>query len=142
MIRSARAWRVLNIEIGLDEPESALRSRADSAVGIDSEQVRGLRIALRSVDVLRGGKGRCLRFIVHADLVVDSTFHGVVFDGSVHAGKVVEAQKVRSCRVIERVPVCDQGRVVYPIGEGAGYAGGIMSTSIDGVRSVLRYLRR
>ena len=47
MIRSARAWRVLNIEIGLDEPESALRSRADSAVGIDSEQVRGLRIALR-----------------------------------------------------------------------------------------------
>ena len=31
---------------------------------------------------------------------------------------------------------------LYPIGEGAGYAGGIMSAAIDGARSALRYLRR
>ena len=30
---------------------------------------------------------------------------------------------------------------LYPIGEGAGYAGGIMSAAIDGARSALRYLR-
>ena len=128
--------------MGLDEPESVLHGRAASAAGIDPEQVRGLRIALRSIDARRRGKGRRLRFIVHADLVVDSTFYGVVFDGAVHAGKVVEAQKVGTCRVIERALVCDQGRVVYPIGEGAGYAGGIMSAAIDGARSALRYLRR
>jgi uncharacterized FAD-dependent dehydrogenase len=31
---------------------------------------------------------------------------------------------------------------LYPIGEGAGYAGGIMSAAIDGARSALRYMRR
>lgn len=81
---------------------AVLRGRATSAAGIDPEQVRGLRIALRAVDVRRRGKGRCLRFIVHADLVVDSTFHGVVFDGAVRAGKFVEVPKVGTCRVIER----------------------------------------
>ena len=31
---------------------------------------------------------------------------------------------------------------LYPMGEGAGYAGGIMSAAIDGARSALRYLRQ
>ena len=31
---------------------------------------------------------------------------------------------------------------LYPVGEGAGYAGGIMSAAIDGARAALRYLRR
>jgi uncharacterized FAD-dependent dehydrogenase len=30
---------------------------------------------------------------------------------------------------------------LYPIGEGAGYAGGIMSAAIDGARAALRYLK-
>jgi uncharacterized FAD-dependent dehydrogenase len=29
---------------------------------------------------------------------------------------------------------------LYPIGEGAGYAGGIMSAAIDGARAAKRYL--
>ena len=31
---------------------------------------------------------------------------------------------------------------VYPIGEGAGYAGGIMSAAIDGARSAWALLRQ
>jgi uncharacterized FAD-dependent dehydrogenase len=31
---------------------------------------------------------------------------------------------------------------LYPIGEGAGYAGGITSAAIDGARSAQRYLER
>ena len=120
MIRPARTWRVLNIEMGLDEPESVLRDRAGSAAGIDPERVRGLRIARRSVDARRRGKGRRLRFIVHADLVVDSTYHSVVFDDAVRAGKVVEAPKVGSFRVVEQAPGRGQGRVVVV---GAGPAG-------------------
>jgi uncharacterized FAD-dependent dehydrogenase len=31
---------------------------------------------------------------------------------------------------------------LYPVGEGAGYAGGIMSAAIDGARSAQNLLRR
>ena len=87
----ARTWRVRNLEMRLEEPESVLLTRAASAAGIDPERVRGLRIVRRSVDARRRGKGRRLRFIVHADLVVDSTYRGVKFDAAVHAGTIVEA---------------------------------------------------
>jgi hypothetical protein len=38
--------------------------------------------------------------------------------------------------------VADGFENLYPIGEGAGYAGGIMSAAIDGARSAQRYLQR
>ena len=31
---------------------------------------------------------------------------------------------------------------LYPVGEGAGYAGGIMSASVDGLKAVLAFLRQ
>ena len=30
---------------------------------------------------------------------------------------------------------------LYPVGEGAGYAGGITSSAIDGIRAAKKYLR-
>lgn len=120
MTGPTRTWRVLNIEMGLDEPESVLRGRAASAAGIDPERLRGLRIAHRSVDARRRGKNRHLRFIVHADLVVDATYHGVLFDDAVRAGKIVEAPEVGSFRVAEETRGRRQIRVVVV---GAGPAG-------------------
>ena len=120
MIGPARTWRVLNLEMRLDEAESVLRDRAASAEGIDSERVRGLRIARRSVDARRRGKGRRLRFIVHADLVVDAAYRGVRFDAAVRAGKIVEAPQAGSFRVAGRAATRRQGRVVVV---GAGPAG-------------------
>ena len=120
MTGPARTWRVLNIEMGLDEPESALRDRAASAAGVDPERVRGLRIAHRSVDARRRGRGRRLRFIVHADLVVDAAYRGVRFDSAVRAGKVVEAPHIGSFRVARLAPGRRQVRVVVV---GAGPAG-------------------
>ena len=104
----------------LEEPESVLLTRAASAAGIDPERVRGLRIVRRSVDARRRGKGRRLRFIVHADLVVDSTYRGVKFDAAVHAGTIVEAPAVGSFRVAEPTVDRRQSRVVVV---GAGPAG-------------------
>ena len=72
MTGPAPTWRVLNIEMRLDEPESVLRDRAAAAAGIDPERVRGMRIARRSVDARRRGKTRRIRFIVHVDLVLDT----------------------------------------------------------------------
>ena len=113
-------WRVLNLEMRLDEPESVLRDRAAEAAGIDPERVRGLRIARRSVDARRRGKTRRVRFIVHADLVVDSTSLGARFDAAVRSGTVVAAPKAGSFRVGERRTRPGKTRVVVV---GAGPAG-------------------
>lgn len=96
MTPTARTWRVLNIEMRLDEPESQLRDRAARAAGIDPGRVRGCRIARRSVDARRHGKERRLRFIVHADLVIDDTYRGERFEAALRSGKVVEAPQAGS----------------------------------------------
>ena len=130
----ARTWRVRNLEMRLEEPESVLLTRAASAAGIDPERVRGLRIVRRSVDARRRGKGPRLRFIVHADLVVDSTYRGVKFDAAVHAGTIVEAPAVGSFRVAEPTVDRRQSRVVV-VGAGpAGlYAALVLATNGVGV---------
>jgi uncharacterized FAD-dependent dehydrogenase len=116
-MKPARTWRVLNLEMGLDEKESVLRERAAAAAGIDPGRIRGFRIARRSVDARRRGKTRRLRFIVHADLVVDATCRGRVFEAALRSGKVVEApqagsflvEKPRAERRKERVVVVGAG---------------------------------
>ena len=123
MNRSQRVpttWRVLNLEMRPDEPESVLRDRAAEAAGIEPERVRGLRIARRSVDARRHGKTRRVRFIVHADLVVNSTHLGPLFDAAVRSGKVVEAPKAGSFLVAAQKPRRPDARVVVV---GAGPAG-------------------
>ena len=82
--------------------------------------MRGLRIARRSVDARRRGKGRRLRFIVHADLIVDATYRGVRFDAAVRAGRILEAPRAGSFQVAGQAATRRQGRVVVV---GAGPAG-------------------
>ena len=83
MSEPARTWRVLNLELGLDEPEHVLRERAAAAAGIELDRLRGFRIARKSVDARRRGRKRRLRFIVHADLVVDAALQRLCVDGQV-----------------------------------------------------------
>lgn len=120
MTGPVRTWRVLNLEMRLDEAESVLRERAAKAVGIDPERLRGFRIARRSVDARRRGKTRRLRFIVHADLVIDATYRGALFDVAVRSGRVVEAPRAGSFRVAEPEAGRRKDRVVVV---GAGPAG-------------------
>ncbi len=84
----------------LDEPESQVRERAARAAGVDPARVRGCRIARRSVGARRHGKDRRLRFIVHADLIVDADYRGERFDAARRAGAVVEAPAVGSFEVV------------------------------------------
>jgi uncharacterized FAD-dependent dehydrogenase len=130
MNEPARTWRVLNLEMRLDEPESVLLERAATAVGVDLDRVRGVRIARRSVDARRRGRTRRLRFIVHADLVVDANYHGVLFDAAVRSGKVVAAPQAGSFRVAAPDAARRKGRVVV-VGSGpAGlYAALVLGTN-------------
>jgi len=134
MTEAARTWRVLNLEMRLDEAESVLRERAAAAAGIDPARLRGFRIARRSVDARRRGKTRRLRFIVHADLVIDATYRGARFDAAVRSGKIVEAPRAGSFRVAGTEVGRLKGRVVV-VGSGpAGiYAALVLATNGVGV---------
>ena len=46
----------------------------------------------------------------------------------------VRIRRDRQTFLAERTPG------IYPIGEGAGYAGGIMSAAVDGMKAALAYL--
>ena len=129
----ARTWRVLNLELGVNEPERVLRERAATAAGIDPDRVRGCRIARRSVDARRRGKTRRLRFIVHADLVVDADYSGIRFDAAVRAGRIVEAPQAGSFQVANKTKTA--GRVVVvgsgPAGLYAALVLGLNGVAVD-----------
>lgn len=107
-----RTWRVLNVDLGLDEPEATLRSRASEIAGVAPDELRGFRIARKSVDARRRGKTRRLRFVVHADLVLDESTAGERFRQAVKSGRIVEAPRVGTFTVDGIDPTARDARVV------------------------------
>jgi len=91
MSKPAKTWRVLNLELALDEDESVLRSRAAAVAGVELDHVRGFRLARKSLDARRKGGGRRLRFVVHADLILDADHGGDRLQQAVRSGRIVEA---------------------------------------------------
>lgn len=78
-----------NLTLGLDEPESLLGERACAVMGLGVEGLRSLRIARRSLDARRAsGGGRHFRFVIHADVIVDTQPTGETFDRAQRAGRV------------------------------------------------------
>jgi uncharacterized FAD-dependent dehydrogenase len=126
----SRTWRVLNLEMGVKEPERVLLERAATAAGIDPNRVRACRIARRSVDARVRGKSRRLRFIVHAELVVDADYSGVRFDAAIRSGKIVEAPQPGSFQVAN--PTKTTGRVMV-VGSGPAGLYAALVLSLNGV---------
>ena len=59
---------------------------------------------------------------------------GVDIDSAIIAGP--ETRSSSPVRVVRNKDMeCTKISGLYPIGEGAGYAGGIMSSAIDGIKS-------
>lgn len=89
--KRSKSWRVLNLEMRLDEPENVLRERACREIGIDPDSLRGFRIARRSLDArVRQGRRR-FRYVVHVDLVIDEGLGGERFGKALRSGRVMEA---------------------------------------------------
>ena len=87
----AVTWRVLDLELAVGEPESALRERAAFALGVDPAALRGFRIARKSLDARGRSSGRGLRFHVQADVVLDGGRTSPALLRAVRAGRVVPA---------------------------------------------------
>lgn len=92
MTAPTRTLRLFDLAQGLEEPEHSLRSRAAEAVGLDPSDLRGFRIARRSVDARR--KRGDLHFVCHVDLVLDAGRRTPALKKLLRSGKVAEAPQV------------------------------------------------
>jgi len=126
--KSTRTWRVRAIELGLTEPESVLLERAAAIAGIDPLQVRGLRIARKSVDARRRGSVRRIRFVVNVDLVLDSDHSGKTFDAALRGGRIAQAKPVGSF-VVQGHEATGKRAVVVGSGPAGLYAAFVLATN-------------
>ncbi len=125
-------WRALGIELGLDEPDALLRERALAAAGVDAADLRGFRIARKSVDARRVRGKRHLRFVVHADLVVDAGYQSAALARAERAGRVVRAPETGRIEV-ERVHASLAARRVAVLGAGPAGLFAALALSRNGV---------
>jgi len=112
-----RSYRVLGLELGLEEPEALLRERALAAAGVGAERLRGFRIARKALDARRRGASRRLRFVVHADLVLDAGPPPAALARALRAGRVVPAPR-RGAIEVAAVDASARGAHVAVLGAG------------------------
>jgi len=131
--KTSKTWRVLNLEMRLDEPESVLRERACREAGVDPGHLRGFRIARRSLDArIRQGRRR-FRYVVHVDLVIGEGNGGEIFSKALRSGRIIEAPPACSLQVSEREHSRNgQSAVVVGGGPAGMYAALVLS--INGVK--------
>ncbi len=91
---ATESFRVHGLELAIGEPEEILRERALAAAGVSAAELRGFRIARMSLDARRVGSARRLRFVVHADLVLDLGARSAGLERALRSGRVVRAPEV------------------------------------------------
>lgn len=89
--RPTKTWRVFDLELKVGEPESLLRERVCQMLGLAPEILRGFRIVRKALDARRHGDVRRLRFVVHADLVVDADLVSPALARAQRSGRIEEA---------------------------------------------------
>ncbi len=122
-VRPTKTWRVYDVALEVGEPEALLRERVCKAVGLAPEVLRGFRIVKKALDARRQGDVRRLRFVVHADLVVDARFSTGALTRAIRSGRVEEAPapaELRLGRIHASLAAPQKPRIVVI---GAGPAG-------------------
>jgi len=129
-------WRVLGIELGIDEPESLLRERALAAAGVAESELRGFRIARKSVDARRVRGRRHLRFVLHVDLALDAGFRSESLARAERAGRVVPAPEPGRLE-LDRLHPSLRGRRVGVLGAGPAGLFAALTLARNGVAVTL-----
>lgn len=86
----ADRYRVLDLSLAPDEPETRLREQAAAKLGAEVEEIAALRIARKSLDARRRGPGkeRRFRFRYHVDVDLPAAFSSRVLARALRAGSV------------------------------------------------------
>jgi len=109
-----RTFRLSGLELGLDEPESALRQRACARLGLELGELRGFRMAKKSLDARRRRGG--MRYVCSVDLVLGDGRRTSGFKRALRSGRLSAAPVVGSFEV--EVPPERRGRRVVVVGSG------------------------
>jgi len=126
-VSATESFRVHGLELAIGEPEENLRERALESAGVSEAELRGFRIARMSLDARRSrgtsargpmsGRARRLRFVVHADLVLDAGARSAGLERALRAGRVTRAPEVGRLEV-DRVHASLAGARVAVLGAG------------------------
>ncbi|MFN0243656.1 MAG: NAD(P)/FAD-dependent oxidoreductase [Planctomycetota bacterium] len=87
--RATATWRVLGVELPVGESDAALRARVCRDLGLAPDELRGLRVVHKALDARTRAGERRLRFVIHADLVLDARVRGRAFSRARKSGRVV-----------------------------------------------------
>ncbi len=132
-------WRVLQLDLALGEPEALLRERAARELGFAPEELRGFRMVRKALDArVRGGERR-MRWICHADVVVDAKRRTGALERALRSGRAKAAPEAASVVVSKRGPGFDAAGVAPIVVVGAG-PGGLFAAYVlarNGARVVL-----
>lgn len=72
-------------------------------------------------------------------LIFDKRLHGFASPDSILTG--VETRSSSPVKIVRDENFASNIKGIYPCGEGAGYAGGIMSASVDGIKCATAILK-
>jgi hypothetical protein len=114
----SRTWRALQLPLGVGEPEELLREHAARKLGFDPKELRGFRIARKSLDARRRAGGHRLRFVCNVDLIVDATKRPAALKRALRAGRALEAPAVGCLEMPDRQRAFEAAEAVCVVGAG------------------------
>lgn len=128
-------WRVFDVELELDEPETLAAERAARSVGLDPARLRGARIARKALDARRRGGVRRLRYVCSVDLVADEGTPSAALQRALRSGRVRPApQDARLEGAARARSWGDAGRApVVVVGSGPGGMYAALALALNGV---------
>lgn len=113
---ASTVWRLLNVQQRIDEPESRLRERVCRELGVESGELRSLRLARRALDARRG-RG-ALHFVCHVDVALDRGRRTRLMTRAERAGRLQQAPLPGTFEVLRR-----RTRASHVVVVGSGPAG-------------------
>jgi uncharacterized FAD-dependent dehydrogenase len=143
-VRFQRRWEQAAFELGGGDFRAPAQLMSDFLQGVPSSGPGGVQPTYpRGVNYV--DLAPCLPEFVVASLreavpVLDRRMRGFASNDAVLTG--VETRSSSPVRVVRDESLQSNLRGLYPCGEGAGYAGGIMSAAVDGIRCAEAVLDR
>jgi len=117
--------------MGLTEPEASLRARAAQALGVDEGELRGFRIARRSLDARRGRAA--IHYVCQLDLALDATRRPRALGRLERRGKLAPAPRPASLRP-EEVAAHRRGARVVVVGSGPAGTFAALTLALGGAQ--------
>jgi uncharacterized FAD-dependent dehydrogenase len=143
-VRFQRRWEHAAFELGGGGFRAPAQLMGDFLQGVASSAAGGVEPTY-PLGVVYADVAQCLPDFVASSLREAAPVLGRRMRGFATADAVLTGVETRSSspvRVVRDETLQSNLRGVYPCGEGAGYAGGIMSAAVDGMRCAEAVLAR